>query len=404
MQRMNLLASLVVCAALSIQPAAADTPAEIQSQAQLEAYLAANAATSPLAALSPGARERFVMSLSFNESGITSLDASDLMDELTQEQILAVLALFGPRALEHPPPSHYLETRAVEKRVAHPKEIGAIERRYNEFYGDTRHLARGTDLARAREIAAAFDARLAGLFAPAALRRADDHELRLLRAAVRRVAMQTSQAKYLDAFRAVFAERVRRNLVSSDDIATLQGLLLAQHRIGDARRIAYDYPNAKLAQLPQFRDSLAPGNTAPTVWRVDPAGRQLTRAAIDLAPPTIIVTANCQFAKEAAADISADALLGPLFERHALWLVPAPGIEAVSDARDWNRKFPRAPVAMIYDRAEWSFLPDWQLPQFYIVRDGRVVDSVNGWWRGSAQSRDQLITALRRNGLLTETQ
>lgn len=398
------LAIILACIAGSIGPISigqsAAPDASILSHAQLQTHLREHAADSPLNALSPGARERFLMSLAFDANGVSALDASDLMDELTQEQIREVLALFGPRALENPPPSHYLETRRVEQRIRNSNEIGAIERSYNQFYGETRFAPEATDLARARALAAAFDARLGELFVAAALRRADDHELRLLRTAARRVATQTRLPRYLDAFRAIFTERVRRNLTSSDDVATLQGLLLAQHRIADARRLAREHPNAKLPPLPVFLDTLGADNALPTVWRIDSAGIRLTRTAIDLAPLQIIVTGSCQMSKDAAADISADPTLGPLFERHALWLVPEPGIEAVGDALAWNRELPRAPVSMIYSRTEWSVLPDWGMPQFYIVRDGAVIDAASGWWRGSTESRAQLLAALRRTGLL----
>ena len=157
-QRMR-LALILLCIAGSIGPCAAADSA-ILSRAQLETHLREHAADTPLNALSPGARERFLMSLSFDANGVTALDAADLMDELTQEQILAVLSLFGPRALENPPPSHYLETRRVDKRRANSGSIGAIERRYNQFYGETRFPPQTTDLARAQALAAAFDARL----------------------------------------------------------------------------------------------------------------------------------------------------------------------------------------------------------------------------------------------------
>ena len=40
------------------------------------------------------------------------------------------------------------------------------------------------------------------------------------------------------------------------------------------------------------------------------------------------------------------------------------------------------------------------MPTFYIVRDGKVIDSASGWKSGSVESRDQLIATLRRTGLL----
>jgi hypothetical protein len=381
--------------------ATADGPANdfIDSREELDAWLSRHPTGSPLDALTPGARERFIMSLSFGPGGVGGFDASDLMDELSDAQIHAVLALFGPRALEVAPPSHYLETRRVEKHVREPGAIGAIERRYNSFYAESRALRDDTDLERAEQMARLFDTQLAELFETKQLRRADDHELRILRAGARRVALATRLPRHVDAFRDTFDERVRRTLVSSDDAATLYNLNLALRRFPDANRLRREYPLAKLPQLPRFVDTLAPGNTLPTVWRLDAAGKRLTRETVDLAGTRIIVTAACHLSKDAAAGIAADASLAPVFERHALWLTLAPGIEDVAAARDWNREFPRTPVAMIYDRDEWRMIPDWRMPQFHVVRDGREVESLAGW-DGSAGTRAALIALLERHALL----
>jgi hypothetical protein len=371
----------------------------IESRAELDTWLAQHPSGSPLDALTPGARERFLVSLSFGAAGIDGLDASDLMDELSDAQIQAVLALFGPRALEVAPPSHYLETRRVEKNVREPNAIGAVERRYNTFYAAVRDIGRdATDLERADLAARLFDAHLAALFGKTQLRRADDHELRILRAAARRVALQTLAARHVDAFRDVFTERVHRTLVSSDDAATLHNLYLALHRVPDARRLRRDYPLAKLPPLPEFIDDFPGDNRQPTVWRLDADGRRLTREAVDLGPLQIIVTAACDLAKDAAAAIGADPLLAPVFAQRARWLTLAPGIEAIAAARDWNRDLPHAPIAMIYARSEWRALPDWRMPQFHVVRDGRELDSLSGW--DGAASRDALVALLRRHGFL----
>jgi hypothetical protein len=120
------LRPLAFCLCLALA-AAAHADDVIDTQAEFDAWLSSNPA--PLDALSPGARERFTSSVSFGPGGIAAFDASDLMDELSDAQIRDVLAPFGPRALDIAPPSHYLETRRVEKKVRGRGVIGAIEQR-----------------------------------------------------------------------------------------------------------------------------------------------------------------------------------------------------------------------------------------------------------------------------------
>jgi hypothetical protein len=391
MLRLRLLLCLLACAA----PAFADDV--IDNQDEFDAWHGRRPA--PLEALTPGARERFILSVSFGPGGITAFDASDLMDELSDAQIREVLASFGPRALDNAPPSHYLETRRVEKNVRDRGVIGAIEQRYNHFYAQLRVVRDAPDLQRADHLAREFDSQLGELFEAKELRRADDHELRILRAAARRVAMATLDSRHVDAFKNVFRERVRRALVSSDDAGTLYNLSLALRRHSEARRLRLDYPLAQLPAVPAFADAMAADSTLPSVWRLDADGRKLARETVDLTGTRIVVTVDCHLSRDAARQIGADPLLGPVFETHGRWITLAPGLEEVTAARDWNRDFPRMPVAMIYDRAEWRLLPDWRATQFHVVRDGKEVASLDGW--DGARSRVELIALLEKHELLT---
>lgn len=394
MLRFRLMMLLLACAA----PAVADDV--IDTQAEFDAWLANHPA--PLEALTPGARERFILSVSFGPGGITAFDASDLMDELSDAQIRDVLAPLGPRALDNAPPSHYLETRRVEKNVRDRGVIGAIEQRYNRFYAELRVVRDTPDLERAEHLARQFDSLLGELFEVKALRRTDDHELRILRAAARRVAMAALLPRHVDAFKNVFRERVRRALVSSDDAATLYNLSLALRRHSEARRLRLDYPLARLPAVPVFLDTIAPASTLPTTWRLDADGKKLAREPMNLTGTWIVVTVACNLSRDAATAIDADPLLGPVFEKHGRWITRAPGLEDVAAARDWNRDFPRLPVTMIYDRAEWRLLPAFRTTRFHVVRDGQEVESLDGW--DGVRSRAELIAVLEKQGLLNPEQ
>jgi hypothetical protein len=373
----------------------------IRTRAQLDAYLRDMPADSPLNAFSPGGRERFLYGLRFGENGgLAGAEGSDLSDELTQQQIAAVLSLFGPEVIAYAPESRRDEVRSFEKNVRSRDAIGAVERRYNDYYRAVRDIDDIDSEVRVRRMAAAFDSTVAELFKGKNLSRVDDRELRLLRRAAQEVALATRAAPYVDAYRALFAERQRRNLVSTNDIETLQSLLLSQHRFAEARRLPGEYPGIRMPRLPAFRDDLGKASGKPTVWRADVEGKELRREALDLAPTQILVTASCHFSKDAAADIAKDALLGPVFAQHAHWLALAPGASSIDDVLTWNRALPSVPILMIYDRDEWDVLPAWRMPEFYVVRDGRVLGAVHGWQRGTSTSRDQLIALLRQHGLL----
>ncbi|HEV2737004.1 MAG TPA: SDR family NAD(P)-dependent oxidoreductase [Candidatus Elarobacter sp.] len=66
----------------------------IRSARDLQRYLSATG-TSPLSALSSGARERFLSSITFGATGISGFRYADLQGELTATQVYDVLRLFG---------------------------------------------------------------------------------------------------------------------------------------------------------------------------------------------------------------------------------------------------------------------------------------------------------------------
>ncbi|WP_080928053.1 hypothetical protein [Xanthomonas albilineans] len=69
--------------------------APIHSAEGLTEYLAKADASSPINLLSPAARKRFVESLRFNVSGVTSFRYSDIEAELSASQAYRLLSLFG---------------------------------------------------------------------------------------------------------------------------------------------------------------------------------------------------------------------------------------------------------------------------------------------------------------------
>ncbi len=75
--------------------------APIKSDADLATYLRTAGEESPLMALSPGARERFLASLAFNENGLVGYNYEELGRELEASDAYRILALFGAQRTTH---------------------------------------------------------------------------------------------------------------------------------------------------------------------------------------------------------------------------------------------------------------------------------------------------------------
>ena len=383
------------------QPQAREEAA-IRSQAQLDDYLRRHAASgepTPLDAFSAGARERFLSSIGWGSTGLGTFDPRDLAEELDDDQIRAVLGLFGGDMVAYGPRSR---AAAIGIDRSGLTRISDVERRYTRFHRDANDAyANLDDAARRETIAARFDALFPEAREPASLQALSDHDLRLLWRAASQAATGAPGPDAADTALTVYAAAEHRSIIDHQDVLEMRKILLAGRYFEQARDFTISHPDSGLSALPVFNDQLpSDAPTTTTVWRMAPDGNRLTRTAIDLAPAQILVTAGCHFSADAAEDISTDPVLGPVFARHAHWLVSVPGVESIDAVRQWNRRFPDAQAEMIHDRSEWSIFPTWSMPKFHIVRGGKVVETVKGWPRSPASNRQPLVDALRRAGLL----
>ena len=378
----------------------AQTPVPVRSQAAMDDWLQRHATVpDPLDRLSPGARERFLASLDFGEHGPRGFPVRGLGLELTPDEILALLAVFYEDAdgiARMIPASDQKNRETAGRRRG---GIDPFERRYNRFFLDTARLRPADDNERAAAFAQAYLAEFPGMDA-VQVSELPDEDLQLLLRASLDAGTMSDDASIADTALAAYDEYEKRDLAGSAQTGQVFNLLLASRDFEKAKRFAAAHPRSGLPELPSFEDAAAPAGS-PTLWEFSADGRKLERRTVDLAPVQVIVTAGCHFSADAAEDISADPVLGPVFRRHARWLSLAPGREDLDAILTWNRKFPGAKMTPIHDRAEWSIFPRWSMPVFHIVRDGKIVESVVGWPRNPTENREPLIAALKRAGLLS---
>ncbi len=366
----------------------------IRSRAELDAYLKLHAGKdSPLDLLPPLARQRFLDDLHFGDRGLGGFGTGDLATELTREEARQVLVLFGAES--------YVSGIRFRSPDAPPRWRAANQppsRIETEF--DALSRMERPDGTFQPELHARFDREFSGLFVkPAALGKLDERDLVYLLQAFELVLFDAPTPEDVIRMREVVAAMEHRGVARSADVREVYQNLVRVREFDDARRYAAAHPNAGLPALPRMIDA---GTASPhSIWAPSHDGTVLTRAQLDLAPLQILVLSGCHNAEDAAADISADPVLGPVFSRHAHWLMLPPGWEDQSAIADWNRRFQTAQAVQLYDRAEWTLLPPgWSMPTYLIVHNGKVLDRVTGSPR-TPENKLALIEALKRTGLLT---
>ncbi len=368
----------------------------LRSRSELDAWL--RHCPSPLDHMTPGGRARFLGTLDFNERGVTRISVADLEQELTGAEINAVFALLGLPANAG---SWGLDpTEAEQRRHAPDHGPGAsdIELRYNALY----YAASGAPFDSQRE-AGAFMADLYDALFPAtghaaAVAGASNHDLRLLYSAAVTSAKGAFRPDHVDAAATALAALEERGIATRGDLSAMLETLIHAGRLDEARDFATRHAAAGFEPLPAIVEPVPVNAGVPSVLRL--AGDTLVHEAVARGPLQIIVVASygCAFSRAAADDIPRDPVLGPLFREHALWLAAPHHLDNIPALARWNADNPDAALAIATSDARWPMLELGTVPQFHVLRDGKLIATVAGWPRETG-NREALLEVLRGAGV-----
>lgn len=361
----------------------------IGSRAELDAYLAANE-TTPLDALSPPAKERFLRSLEFKEGRLVHADLlGDLSTQMNREEGIQILRLFGAEP--------YARTIYPEGHVPEPryKTETEVEQRYAALRHVERSFARSaSDAERARQMAEAFDR----LFPDPAEITIAGKSVRNIRAHLKAVDLMGPYAHSragADEVLQLFHALEQAGAVLPRDAERAQGGLIIARRFEEAAELAGRYSH--LEEVPAFRRLTVP--TERSLWVVE-EGPALTQVDAPMPPgPQLMVTSHphCGPSAQLLEDAMNDEELKGLLSG-ALWLVPTGARLSTASIAAWNERAPWASLHLVNAHAEWPEITYWGTPTFYFVKDGDVLEKVVGWIPG--ESRGALMSAAQRLGLL----
>lgn len=368
-------------------PASSDRLLPIRSEAALQRYLReVPTAATPLASLPPASRKRFLAQLEFRPGGV-DINYGEPAAELTSPQIAALYALFGQPAPTGIGLTAGQQRQRQRERAADARRRGCVPARCPESAIEQRFAtfsARKPDFAMpdAQRFAAEkrdYDHLFGGFFDPPdALQAAGDADLRLLARALHSTLYAVPDTRHVRQLEQVLRAMQRRRMTDDDDFKPLYAALVALRRFSDADALRREHPGMQAPGLPAFVATPTPRAGIPTVLDVDASALSMRRQAIDLDDGMrIVVIAGCHFSEDAARAIAGDSQLHALFVEHAIWL--AAPTESFDDVAAWNRQFPAMPMRIAWNHDEWSMLPSWAMPTYYVYRNGKPTGRFAGW-------------------------
>lgn len=149
--------------------------------------------------------------------------------------------------------------------------------------------------------------------------------------------------------------------------------------------------------LPIIIDRLGPG-ASPSVWVVGKTPDTLERrAAKELAGAQVIMIAGlgCHFSQAALRGIAADPRLAARLAPLTQWLVLPEGQLEFRDLQAWNAAHAMMELRLMHRIEEWLFVEKAATPQFFFLRDGKVVAHISGWPKeGRSEALHHALDAL----------
>jgi len=379
-------APVVSLACWSLNAIAAEPAATVvRSPAQFQTVLSSSQPT-PLDALTPYGKRRFVESVRWGEKGLTGFNRIMLVRELQPEQIAAAMTFIG--ASEYAP-------GVIGELVGPPLRLPAptldTEARLNQLmrFEDEDNRRR---IDPSRTVTTVNDGQMARLFETLFGERMSGTKLRTLPlgdlplyfdaasiAVFRRPDAAASRQLAL-----VYEEMRMRGIDTRRTFdRTMLGYLLEARKFDEARAFATGKPHLAGTSIPSVRDPLGPGFAGRSAYRYEAATRTLVREALPQASGTelvMVVDAGCGISARALAALHEDAALRARLQQAGLTLIVPPRAPIDVDyMEEWNRANPGIPMRVPYRVEEWQAVDVHDVPHFFLLKDGKAVGHVIGW-------------------------
>lgn len=385
----------------------------LDDEAVLRTHLCTDAA-SPLDALTPGGRRRFLASLAYGERGLGGFSFAPLSAELTEAEGRAVLVLFGAAAYadgmtfegagttrttdRKAPPAAYCEGTLTRDEWLAPTDPGPVEEAAIALEAA---LTAADDLASdaegrrdvTPERRAAFAAYGSATLSLEALNAAPTWPVRDLLSSTLRYVRHTDDPAGLEAAAALLAMLEARGEATKADVRSVHDAYLAAFDDAGAADLRSRYPGADLAPRPDGMKDRA-FDQARTVYVA--TGSDQVRSAVvpdDFTGVIVVARPGCGFSDRMLSAVMDEAGLTDAMTGGGMLVLPPNDDGTGQGVASWNAANSPLPYHAVRTRADWPEVGVWATPSFYRYEDGVVVDSMIGWPRDEESARLRWLQA-----------
>ncbi|MGH8274242.1 MAG: hypothetical protein ACRES9_08330 [Gammaproteobacteria bacterium] len=357
--------------------------APIHTRADLKRYLKKHAKSgSPLDALSPDARKRVLSEVEFGRYGAFLPNYSDLQ-YLSTQQVYKILALFGEQGWAERFTGGRIRAASPRAASQQPGKPTRIEQGFTKYLKALDSSLGDPHAERARVAEQNYSQLFAPIQTPDSVRKIGNHDLRLLFRATFLTTSNTFKARYARDAQMDFAEMEKRHFAGPPDYQNMYQAFVDTRQYAAAHKLYQAHPDVGLTPFPAYRDEAkSAGIDTPTVLKISTTKRELIHRRVKLKKPALVIILsdpNCHFCTEFDRALQSRPKLHAILDRHSLWLTWPGAVLEFDTLQQWNKAHPRQQINVMYSLQEWPMVKILAFPQFFFLRDGKVVAHHMSW-------------------------
>lgn len=100
-----------------------------------------------------------------------------------------------------------------------------------------------------------------------------------------------------------------------------------------------------------------------------------------------LVSPRCHFAQNAVTAIEKNKELSELLRGRLSLIMRIDQNFSMKDLKEWNRQHPEYPITILSGIKNWQIFNEWSTPTFYILKDGKLKEKIEGWPAGGNEKK-----------------
>lgn len=376
------------------------TSAVVKNRADLENLMASGPTV--LDSLTPYGKREFLKSLRWNERGLTGFSPAAPFRELNREQALAIFDLIDSRDYF---PKNFSTAPALRLDDVSPQYERLVDQLKTVIQDDNSRKSRSENHSSEFkwELTKRFyRSHVQALINTNNLARINKSDLYLLFDMAYEVSSTLNSTNALQDMKAlyrVFKQRGIDTRRSIDD--AMFGALVRHRELEAARRFIAEHEAFADRELPIVFDRLGNVGNRPTVL-VDQGEtwlRQYAPFRREKPQLVIVLSEGCGFCRKLMSDVDRDEVLRQQLESAETILLTTPSEgDPFEFVKRWNQKHAKLRMYVPNKISEWKGFDSGRVPQFLIVKKGRILHSTFGWQKDGT-SKAELLDQLAKYGL-----